>query len=326
MPAKKSKKGPTKGSGGKNRRSLEPKSGTLPAEQRHWYDGKQRSKTAKQQRARTGGPDGGSDSPRKERSPNRPDNSDLLIGRNPVVEALRAGMPAIRLFLANSLDPDDRVNEAAKLAGSQGVDVVEVNRTDLDRRCESNGLPGATHQGIVLQVRPYQYWAAEGLLDKALASDTPPLIVALDGVTDPHNLGAIARSAAAFGAHGLLIPERRAASVTMSSWKTSAGTLAKLPVAQATNLTRTLESYKKAGLFVAGLDADGDTQLPDLELATGPLVVVVGSEGKGLSRLVRESCDVVASIPISGAESLNASVAAGVSLYEVARRRGARAE
>ncbi|MFE1167345.1 23S rRNA (guanosine(2251)-2'-O)-methyltransferase RlmB [Nocardiopsis sp. NPDC058789] len=321
MPAKKSKKGPTKGSGGKGRRSLEAKSGTLPAEQRHWYDGKQRHK-ANKRAAQTGGP-AASDSPRKERSPNRPDNSDLLIGRNPVVEALRAGMPATRLFLANSLDPDDRVNEAAKLAGAQGVDVVEVNRTDLDRRCESNGLPGATHQGIVLQVRPYQYWAAEGLLDRALASDTPPLIVALDGVTDPHNLGAIARSAAAFGAHGLLIPERRTASVTMSAWKTSAGTLAKLPVAQATNLTRTLEIYKKAGLFVAGLDAGGDTQLPDLELATGPLVIVVGSEGKGLSRLVREVCDVVASIPISGAESLNASVAAGVSLYEVARRRGA---
>ncbi|GAB3706233.1 23S rRNA (guanosine(2251)-2'-O)-methyltransferase RlmB [Nocardiopsis oceani] len=324
MPAKKNKKGPTKGSGGKNRRSLEPKSGTLPAEQRHWYDGKQKHKANK--RAQAAGPAGGSDSPRKDRSPDRPDNSDLLIGRNPVIEALRAGMPATRLFLANSLDPDDRVNEAAKLAGHQGVDVVEVNRTDLDRRCESNGLPGATHQGIVLQVRPYQYWAAEGLLDQALESDTPPLIVALDGVTDPHNLGAIARSAAAFGAHGLLIPERRAASVTMASWKTSAGTLAKLPVAQATNLTRALESYKKAGLFVAGLDADGDTQLPDLELASGPLVLVVGSEGKGLSRLVREACDVVASIPIGGAESLNASVAAGVSLYEVARRRGARAE
>jgi 23S rRNA (guanosine2251-2'-O)-methyltransferase len=324
MPAKKSKKGPTKGSGGKGKRSLEAKSGTLPASERHWYDGKQRHKENKRA-GMTGGPTGASDSPRKDRSPDRPDNSDLLIGRNPVVEALRAGMPATRLFLANSLDPDDRVNEAAKLAGSQGVDVVEVNRTDLDRRCESNGLPGATHQGIVLQVRPYQYWAAEGLLDKAKASDTPPLIVALDGVTDPHNLGAIARSAAAFGAHGLLIPERRTASVTMSAWKTSAGTLAKLPVAQATNLTRTLELYKKAGLFVAGLDAGGDTQLPELELATGPLVVVVGSEGKGLSRLVREVCDVVASIPISGAESLNASVAAGVSLYEVARRRGAEA-
>ncbi|WP_304452179.1 23S rRNA (guanosine(2251)-2'-O)-methyltransferase RlmB [Nocardiopsis sp. YSL2] len=317
MPAKKSKKGPTKGSGGKNKRSLEGKSGTLPAKERHWYQGKQRARAA----GRPAQP-GDKPGPRNER---RGEGADLLIGRNPVVEALRAGMPATRLFLSNSLDPDDRVNEAAKLAGSQGVDIVEVNRTDLDRRCESNGLPDATHQGIVLQVRPYQYWAPEGLLDAALEADTPPLVVMLDGVTDPHNLGAIARSAAAFNAHGIVIPERRSASVTMTAWKTSAGTLARLPVAQATNLTRTLETFKKEGLFVVGLDAEGDTQLPDLELATGPLVVVVGSEGKGLSRLVREACDVVASIPIGGAESLNASVAAGVALYEVARRRGASA-
>jgi 23S rRNA (guanosine2251-2'-O)-methyltransferase len=316
MPAKKSKKGPTKGSGGKGKRSLEGKSGTLPASERHWYKGKQRARAAQ----RPAQPGGGQSGPRSER---RGEGADLLIGRNPVVEALRAGMPATRLFLSNSLDPDERVNEAAKLAGSQGVDIVEVTRTELDRRCESNGLPGATHQGVVLQVRPYQYWAAEGLLDTARDSNTPPLIVMLDGVTDPHNLGAIARSAAAFDAHGLVIPERRSAGVTMTAWKTSAGTLARLPVAQATNLTRALETFKKAGLFVVGLDAEGDTRLPELELATGPLVIVVGSEGKGLSRLVREACDVVASIPIGGAESLNASVAAGVALYEVARRRGA---
>ncbi|MES0833726.1 MULTISPECIES: 23S rRNA (guanosine(2251)-2'-O)-methyltransferase RlmB [Nocardiopsidaceae] len=313
MTAKKSKKGPTKGSGGKGRRSLEGKSGTLPASERHWYDGKQRQRAAKR------GPGGGQqDGARSER---RSDSSDLLVGRNPVVEALRAGMPATRLFLANSLDPDDRVNEAAKMAGARGIDVVEVTKTELDRRCESNGQPGAVHQGLVLQVRPYQYWAPEGLLDAAKDSDTPPLIVALDGVTDPHNLGAIARSAAAFGAHGLVIPERRSAGVNMTAWKTSAGTLARLPVAQATNLTRALEGFKKAGLFVVGLDAGGDAQIPDLELATGPLVIVVGSEGKGLSRLVREACDVVASIPIGNAESLNASVAAGVSLYAVSRRR-----
>ena len=313
MTAKKSKKGPTKGSGGKGRRSLEGKSGTLPAEQRHWYDGKQRQRSAQ----RGQGP-GGQDGSRSER---RPDGSDLLVGRNPVVEALRAGMPATRLFLANSLDPDERVNEAAKMAGARGIDIVEVTKTELDRRCESNGQPGAVHQGLVLQVRPYQYWAPEGLLEAAKGSDTPPLIVALDGVTDPHNLGAIARSAAAFNAHGLVIPERRSASVNMTAWKTSAGTLARLPVAQATNLTRALEGFKKAGLFVVGLDADGDAQIPDLDLATGPLVIVVGSEGKGLSRLVREACDVVASIPIGNAESLNASVAAGVSLYAVSRRR-----
>ena len=317
MPAKKSKKGPTKGSGGKGRRALEGKSGTLPAEQRHWYKDKQRAKAA-----RRPGSAGASSAAPQGGERRRPD-SDLLVGRNPVVEALRAGVPAARLFLANSLDPDERVNEAARIAGERGVEVLEVTRAELDRRCDSNGQPGAAHQGVALQVRPYRYWTPEDLLDTALESDTPPLLVALDGVTDPHNLGAIVRSAAAFGAHGLVIPERRSAGVNMTAWKTSAGTLARLPVAQATNLTRALEGLKKAGVFVVGLDAGGHTPVPELELATGPLVLVVGSEGRGLSRLVRETCDVVASIPIGDTESLNASVAAGVSLYEVARRRAA---
>ncbi|MDT0328288.1 23S rRNA (guanosine(2251)-2'-O)-methyltransferase RlmB [Nocardiopsis lambiniae] len=320
MPAKKSKKGPTKGSGGKGRRSLEAKKGTLPAEQRHWYDGKQRSKAIRRATAEGSGTQ--ARSPHTDTDRRRID-SDLLVGRNPVLEALRAGMPASRLFLSNSLDSDDRVNEAARLAGEQNVEVLEVTRAELDRRCESSGQPGAVHQGMVLRVRPYRYQLPEELLERSLGSDAPPLIVALDGVTDPHNLGAIARSAAAFNADGLLIPERRAAGVTATVWKTSAGTLARLPIAQATNLTRALETFKKAGLFVVGLDADGDALITDLDLAGGPLVVVVGSEGKGLSRLVRESCDVVASIPIGNAESLNASVAAGVSLYEVARLRAA---
>ncbi|GAB3479879.1 23S rRNA (guanosine(2251)-2'-O)-methyltransferase RlmB [Nocardiopsis coralliicola] len=315
MTAKKNKKGPTKGSGGKNRRSLEGKKGTLPAEERHWYRGKKRNAAGEGSRgpAASRAAEGGGQSPRGK--------GDLLVGRNPVLEALRAGMPATRLFLANSLDADQRITEAAKLAGDAGVEISEVSRAELDRRCDSNGLPGAAHQGIAMKVRPFHYWEAEDLLDAAQRQDAPPLIVALDSVTDPHNLGAIARSASAFGAHGLLLPERRAAGVTMASWKTSAGTLARIPVAQAVNLTRALEGYKKAGLFVAGLDGNGDTRLDQLPLVAEPLVLVVGSEGKGLSRLVREACDTVVSIPISGAESLNASVAAGVALYEVARRR-----
>lgn len=321
MPAKRHKKGPTKGSGGKHRRALEGKSSTLPAEQRHWYEDKQRAKAAKRPKS----------SPRAEQRSRtekrqRKVDSDLLVGRNPVVEALRAGMPATRLFLVNGLDPDNRVTEAARLAGDQGVDVVEVNRTDLDRRCESNGQPDAAHQGIALQTRPYRYWQPEALLDAARESKTPALVVVLDGVTDPHNLGAIIRSATAFGAHGVVIPERRSAGVNMTAWKTSAGTLARMPVAQVTNLNRTLEFFKKESLFAVGLDAAGDTPLPGLELATGPLVLVVGAEGKGLSRLVRENCDEVVNIPIGDAESLNASVAAGVSLYEVARLRAGQLE
>ncbi|GAA3729597.1 23S rRNA (guanosine(2251)-2'-O)-methyltransferase RlmB [Salinactinospora qingdaonensis] len=321
MPSKNSKKGPTKGTGGKGKRALQGKKTTLPKEQRHWYEAKQRSRAAnrspQQHPASAGRGAGGS------RSGPGSGGQELLVGRNPVVEALRAGMPARRLFIVNSLDADERITEAAKLAGAADLDISEVSRAELDRRCDSNGQPGAAHQGIALQVLPYSYKSDTELLDIATAAESPPLLVALDSVTDPHNLGAVARSAAAFGAHGLLIPERRAAGVTAAAWKTSAGTLARLPVAQATNLTRALRAYKKAGLFVAGLDAGGDTALAELDLATGPLVLVIGSEGKGLSRLVRETCDAVAGIPITGAESLNASVAAGVALYEVIRRRSA---
>lgn len=151
-----------------------------------------------------------------------------------------------------------------------------------------------------------------------------PLLVALDGVTDPRNLGAVVRSVAAFGGHGVLVPERRSAGMTASAWKVSAGAAARLPVARATNLTRALEELQKAGFFVLGLDMEGDVELPGLALATEPVVIVVGSEGKGLSRLVRETCDQIVSIPMSSAvESLNAGVAAGVTLYEIARQRAA---
>jgi 23S rRNA (guanosine2251-2'-O)-methyltransferase len=149
-----------------------------------------------------------------------------------------------------------------------------------------------------------------------------PLIVALDGITDPRNLGAIIRSVAAFGGHGVVVPERRSVGMTASAWKTSAGAAARILIAQCSNLTRALEDYRKAGFFILGLDMDGDVQLPDLELAKEPLVIVVGSEGKGLSRLVGETCDQIVSIPMSSAvESLNAGIATSVTLYEVARRR-----
>jgi 23S rRNA (guanosine2251-2'-O)-methyltransferase len=146
--------------------------------------------------------------------------------------------------------------------------------------------------------------------------------VALDSVTDPRNLGAVVRSAAGFGAHGVLVPERRAAGMTASAWKTSAGAAARVPVAQAVNLTRQLKAYQEAGCMVVGLAADGDVALPDLDLADGPLVVVVGSEGKGLSRLVAETCDQLVSIPMASTlESLNAGVAASIALYAIDQRR-----
>jgi len=143
-------------------------------------------------------------------------------------------------------------------------------------------------------------------------------------VTDPRNLGAVLRSAGAFGAHGVVVPQRRAAGVTAAAWKVSAGAAARVPVARVTNLVRALEELRRAGCFVVGLDAGGTTAVGDLHLATDPVVLVVGSEGKGLGRLVRETCDVIASIPIRGqVESLNAGVAAGIALYEVERLRSA---
>jgi 23S rRNA (guanosine2251-2'-O)-methyltransferase len=206
------------------------------------------------------------------------------------------------------------------MAADRGLSVLEVTRAELDRMTDR-----ATHQGIALKVPAYEYADPDDLLDAARESGQPPLIVALDAVTDPRNLGAVVRSAGAFGAHGVVVPERRAAGMTASVWKTSAGAAARVPVARATNLTRQLKDYQSAGLMVAGLDAEGAADIADLDLADDPLVLVVGSEGKGLSRLVRETCDVLVRIPMAAAtESLNAGVAAGIALYEVDRRRSRR--
>jgi 23S rRNA (guanosine2251-2'-O)-methyltransferase len=197
------------------------------------------------------------------------------------------------------------------------VSLLEVARGELDRM-----TGGAVHQGLAARIPSYDYAHPDDLLDAAAARGEKPLIVALDSVTDPRNLGAVIRSAAGFGAHGVLIPERRAAGMTAAAWKSSAGAAARIPVAQAVNLVRQLKAYQDAGCMVVGLAADGDVSLPDLDLADGPLVVVVGSEGKGLSRLVAETCDQLVSIPMaSSLESLNAGVAASIALYAVAQVR-----
>jgi 23S rRNA (guanosine2251-2'-O)-methyltransferase len=324
-----SKKGAVVGSGGVRRRGLEGKGPTPPAEARTGHPAQKRAKKAARGAApgaggRSGSGGGGANAGRgsggsraaRDRNGESPE---VLAGRNPVLEALRAGVPATALYVALGIDVDDRVAESVKRAGDRGVPQLEVGRGELDRM--TGGIP---HQGIALQVPPYDYQHADDLLARALHSTTTPLIVALDGVTDPRNLGAVVRSAAAFGAHGVLVPERRSAAMTAAAWRTSAGTAARLPVARVTNLVRTLKAYQQAGLFVAGLDADGEITLDDFEAAIDPLVLVVGSEGRGLSRLVSETCDLTISIPMPGpAESLNASVAAAVTLAETARRRRA---
>jgi 23S rRNA (guanosine2251-2'-O)-methyltransferase len=305
------KKGPSKGTGGHGRRRLEGKGPTPRAEERPGHPAQRRAKAAAKRGAaakpepRTGG--------RRQVVP----AEEIVVGRNAVVEALRAGVPSVTLLIATGIDRDERVDAMRKLAGDAGLPLLDAGRPELDRLAA-----GAPHQGVVLQVRPFGYLHPDDLLRRALESTRAPLVVALDGVTDPHNVGAIARSATAFGADGLLVPERRAVGVIAAAWKASAGTLARLPVARAGNLVRTLKGYAAAGLMLAGLDGRGEIDLEALELATSPLVLVVGAEGRGLSRLVAETCDVTVRIPVAGAvESLNASVAAGIALAEVARRR-----
>ncbi|MFB7634500.1 23S rRNA (guanosine(2251)-2'-O)-methyltransferase RlmB [Streptomyces sp. NPDC056149] len=302
------KKGAQVGSGGKRRRSLEGKGPTPPASARKGHV-KNRVANAKAKQAASRRP-----APRRGGAKG---TAELVVGRNPVVEALREGVPATTLYVQQFIDNDERVREALQLATELGLNLLEAPRAELDRM--TNGL---NHQGLVAQIPPYEYAHPEDLSAAAFDDGEDPLIVALDGVTDPRNLGAVVRSVSAFGGHGVVVPERRAAGMTAGAWKTSAGTAARTPVARATNLTRALESYQKAGLTVVGLAADGDTELQDLELLDGPVVIVVGSEGKGLSRLVGETCDVRVRIPMpGGAESLNAGVAAGVVLWEAARRR-----
>jgi 23S rRNA (guanosine2251-2'-O)-methyltransferase len=240
-----------------------------------------------------------------------------VAGRNPVLEALQARVPASALHVGPRLDNDERIGEAVMLAADSGVPVVEAGRAELDRI-----TGGAIHQGIALQIPSYEYAQPDDLIARAHDLGQTPLVVALDGITDPRNLGAVIRSAAAFGAHGVLVPERRSAGMTAGAWKTSAGAAARIPVAQATNLTRALKGYQKAGMLAVGLSARGTVDLADLAAASDPLVLVVGSEGKGLGRLVEETCDLTVRIPIAAStESLNAGVATSIALYEVAQRR-----
>ncbi|MFD6155954.1 23S rRNA (guanosine(2251)-2'-O)-methyltransferase RlmB [Nocardia sp. NPDC060256] len=306
------KKGAVVGSGGKRRRGLEGRGATPPAEARTKHPAAKRAAAAAKAAAK-GGPRGSSG-----RAAGRKDDDspEMVLGRNPVVECLRAGVPATALYVALGAENDERLSESVQMAADAGISILEVPRGDLDR-LSANGM----HQGVALQVPPYRYAHPDDLLAEVRNSPEPALLVALDNITDPRNLGAVIRSVAAFGGQGVLIPQRRSASVSAVAWRTSAGAAARLPVARATNLTRTLKDWASQGIQVVGLDAGGDTTLDDFD-GREPTVIVVGSEGKGLSRLVRENCDSILGIPMAGpVESLNASVAAGVVLAEIARQR-----
>ena len=301
-------KGNTAGSGGRVRRGLEGKGPTPKAEDRPYHVAYRAKKAAGQRR---------SAGPSKPRTGRPGSGAEWVAGRNAVLEAMEAEIPVRAAYVAESAERDDRLRDILKLAASRGTALLEVTRAELDRL-----TGGALHQGVALQLRAFEYAHPDDLLAAALDSDQNPLIVALDSITDPRNLGAIVRSAAAFGAHGVLIPERRSAGMTAAAWKTSAGAAARIPIARATNLNRSLRAYADAGLSLIGLDGSADTTIAEVPGASGPVVLVVGSEGAGLSRLVLQACDAVASIPISNSvESLNAGVAAGIALYEISRQR-----
>jgi 23S rRNA (guanosine2251-2'-O)-methyltransferase len=349
---------PRPGSGGYGKRKLEGKGPTPPADQRPGHPAQRRAAQAKKAaQAKPGADKAGPGSARS--APSRSGTSraapsrtgaaragtgrgadrgqppgrgadtrargagsaaaEMVAGRNPVLEALHAAVPATALHVGPRLDEDERIGQAVMLAADLGIPVVEAGRSELDRI-----TGGAIHQGIALRIKRYGYADPDDLIGIARDQDVPPLIVALDGVTDPRNLGAVARSVSAFGGHGILVPARRSAGVTAGAWKASAGALTRVRVAQTANLTRALTSYQEQGLFVVGLDAGGSEDVGSLTLADAPLVLVVGSEGKGLSRLVSQQCDVIARIPIAATtESLNAGMAATIALYAVSQLRAA---
>jgi 23S rRNA (guanosine2251-2'-O)-methyltransferase len=316
---RKTKKGPTTGTGGHGRKSLEGKGPTPKAEDRPYHKAYRGKELAERSAAKRPAGRAGASRGRSKTA------EEVVTGRNSVVEALRAGVPAKALHVAVRVEMDDRVKESLKLAAERGIPVMETHKPELDRMTED-----AVHQGLVLQIPPYDYQDALELAEETMAKfkkgyiRNAPLFVALDGITDPRNLGAIIRSASAFSGHGVIVPERRSVGMTAAAWKTSAGAAVRVPVARASNLNNALKAFKQLGIYVLGLDGGGDVSLPGLELATEPLCIVVGSEGKGLSRLVRENCDQIVSIPIdSDMESLNASMAVGISLYEVSRQRAA---
>jgi 23S rRNA (guanosine2251-2'-O)-methyltransferase len=237
-------------------------------------------------------------------------------GRRAVLESLRAGREIERLVMVDDGELGPQLTEIVMLASEAGIEVEAVSRKELDAQSQTK-----KSQGVIAVVPDPRYYDPEDLMLGAESGDEPPLLVMLDGIQDPHNLGAIARTADAAGAHGLIIPERRAVGITAGAVRASAGALEHVKVSRVGNLNRTIERLKEFGMMVIGLDAEGDVEYTAANYS-GPVVIVVGSEGKGISRLVRENCDQVVSIPMAGElSSLNASVSTGLVLYEVFRQR-----
>ena len=240
--------------------------------------------------------------------------SEQIEGRNAVLEAFRSGKCVDKLFILDGCQ-DGPVRTIAREARKTDTIINYVSKERLDQLSETRA-----HQGVIAQVAAYEYSTVEEILARAEEKGEPPFLILLDNVEDPHNLGAIIRTANLAGAHGVIIPKRRGVGLTSSVAKTSAGAINYTPVAKVTNIVRTIEELKEKGIWFVCADMGGETMY-DLDL-TGPMGLVIGNEGEGVSRLVREACDFTASIPMKGdIDSLNASVAAGVLAYEIVRQR-----
>ena len=241
-------------------------------------------------------------------------NSQQIEGRNAVMEAFRSGKPIDKVYILDGCQ-DGPVRTIAREARKTDTIINYVSKERLDQLSETRA-----HQGVIAQVAAYEYSTVEEILARAEEKGEPPFLILLDNVEDPHNLGAIIRTANLAGAHGVIIPKRRAVGLTSTVAKTSAGAINYTPVAKVTNIVRTIEELKEKGIWFVCADMGGETMY-DLDL-TGPMGLVIGNEGEGVSRLVREACDFTASIPMKGdIDSLNASVAAGVLAYEIVRQR-----
>ena len=241
--------------------------------------------------------------------------NDIIEGRNAVIEALRASRAIDKIFIAKG-DVDKTLGHIASKARDQGVVVVEADRRKLDFMSRTKA-----HQGVIALVALQEYCEIKDILAVAQERNEPPFVIVCDEISDPHNLGAIIRSAECVGAHGVVIPKRRSAGLTAIVGKASAGAAEYMAIARVANISATIKELKEAGLWVYGTAADGASGLWTTDL-TGPIALVIGSEGDGMSRLVRESCDFVLSLPMKGKlNSLNASAAAAVTMYEVLRQR-----
>ena len=240
----------------------------------------------------------------------------LIYGVNPVKEAIASNKTINKIY---GIKGNNDVYEILKLAQSKGIVTVFADKIKLDKMISEEGQKFKNSQGIVASITEYKYFEVQDILDYAAQKGEPPFIMVLDKIEDPHNLGAIIRSAECMGAHGVIIQKRNAAVVTEIVEKTAAGATSYMRVAKVTNITQTIKDLKKEGIWVYGLDMAGDV-IYNVDLK-GPIAIVVGNEGKGISRLVLENCDGVLSIPMYGSiESLNASVSAAIAMYEVKRQ------